>query len=298
MLDIKTKQSKNEVYISGILKELDVKEKTTGDGRDYVSVLATVRADQEVDGEMTENEYPVRLFAFKKKSNGEDNKLYPIYVKYAENFTSLSAAETPNQASRVTVYGDRVNLSENIYYNANTQKLFEKSFQINANFLNAARESDEEGGHFELSGVIGKTYEETDKDGAETGRLIIDFIIIGYNGRADVVKLYAKGNAKSFIEQNWNDGDTVKVTGDIVMSYKVDTILEEQGFGKPIERRVTTSRRELIITGGSNSGLEEELSYDANDIKVALNERNARKEAAKTPKSGTTTAAKKTGFDF
>ena len=297
MLDIKTRPSKNEVYISGVLKELDIKEKTTGDGRDYVSVLATIRADQEVDGVVTENEYPVSLFAYKKKDNGEDNKLYPIYVKYAETFTSLSAAETPNQASRVTVYGDRVNLSENIYYNANTQKLYEKDFQIRANFLNNARESDEEGGHFELSGVIGKTYEETGKDGEDTGRLIIDFIIIGFNGRANVVKLYAKDNAKNFIEQNWNPGDTVKVTGDIVRSFRVETVLEEQGFGKPIERRVTVSRRELIITGGSNSGLEEELSYDANDIKVALDERNARKEAMKTPKNSTA-ATKKTGFDF
>lgn len=297
MLDIKAKQSKNEVYVSGILKELDVNNKTTADGREYANVTATIRVDQEVDGTMTENEIPVRLFAFKKKKDGNDNKLYPIYLKYAEQFTSLSAAENPAQASRVTVYGDRVNLSENIYYNANTQKLYEKSFQISASFLNTARETDEEGAHFELTGVIGKTREETDGDGNETGRLIIDFIIIGYNGRADVVQLYASGNAKSFIEQNWNDGDTVKVTGDIVMSYKVETILEEQGFGKPIERRKTTSRRELVITGGSQSGLEEELSYDANDIKVALNERNARKEEAmKTTKPAA--SKPKSGFDF
>lgn len=297
MLDIKTKQSDNSLYVSGILKELDVNNKKTTDGREYANVTATIRVDQEVDGTMTENEIPVRLFAFKKKKDGTDNKLYPIYLKYAEQFTSLSAAETPAQASRVTVYGDRVNLSENIYYNANTQKLYEKSFQISASFLNTARETDEEGAHFELSGVIGKTREETDGDGNETGRLIIDFIIIGYNGRADVIQLYASGNAKSFIEQNWNDGDTVKVTGDIVMSYKVETTLEEQGFGKPIERRKTTSRRELVITGGSQSGLEEELSYDANDIKVALNERNARKEEAmKTTKPAA--SKPKSGFDF
>ena len=297
MLDIKTKQSDNSLYVSGILKELDINNKKTTDGREYANVTATIRVDQEVDGTMTENEILVRLFAFKKKKDGTDNKLYPIYLKYAEQFTSLSAAETPTQASRVTVYGDRVNLSENIYYNANTQKLYEKSFQISASFLNTARETDEEGAHFELSGVVGKTREETDGDGNETGRLIIDFIIIGYNGRADVIQLYASGNAKSFIEQNWNDGDTVRVTGDIVMSYKVETTLEEQGFGKPIERRKTTSRRELIITGGSQSGLEEELSYDANDIKVALNERNARKEEAmKTTKPAA--SKPKSGFDF
>lgn len=44
-LDIRKVQSKNEVYINGVLKQLKIEPKTTGDGRDYVSGTATIRVD-------------------------------------------------------------------------------------------------------------------------------------------------------------------------------------------------------------------------------------------------------------
>lgn len=45
MLNIKETESKNNVSVCGILKELDIEEKTTGDGRDYVSCKATIKVD-------------------------------------------------------------------------------------------------------------------------------------------------------------------------------------------------------------------------------------------------------------
>ena len=60
------------------------------------------------------------------------------------------------------------------------------------------------------------------------------------------------------------------------MTYTVKTWTEEQGFGEPIKRQRTESRRELIITGGSPSGLDEEYSYDMDAIKIALDDRQGR----------------------
>jgi hypothetical protein len=45
MLNINEVESTNVVEIAGILKELDVEEKSTTDGRDYVSAKAIIKVD-------------------------------------------------------------------------------------------------------------------------------------------------------------------------------------------------------------------------------------------------------------
>ena len=65
------------------------------------------------------------------------------------------------------------------------------------------------------------------------------------------------------------------------MKQKTVTWTESQGFGEPVKRTRTESSRELIITGGSAGGLEDMFSYDADDIKAALNERQKRIEELK-----------------
>ena len=60
MLNINEVESTNVVEIAGILKELDVEEKTTNDGRDYVSAKAVIKVDQEINGQAVACEIPVR----------------------------------------------------------------------------------------------------------------------------------------------------------------------------------------------------------------------------------------------
>ena len=45
MLDIKKVQSTNSVTIVGVLSELEIEEKTTADGRDYVQGKATIKVE-------------------------------------------------------------------------------------------------------------------------------------------------------------------------------------------------------------------------------------------------------------
>ena len=298
MLNIKERQSKNEVYISGILKELEISEGTTQDGRKYVRGQARISVDQEVNGQVVEEEIPVRMFSMEKKTDGSINPNYTRILGYNENFTSIAAAEEPSKASRVTLSGRACNIEENLWYDQGSNSV-RSGFQISCNFLNAARATDEEAAKFELSGVVGKMTDEVDADGNETGRLKINFVVIGYNGRANVIDLIATEAAKAYIESNWETGDTVNVAGIINMAYTVKTYYEEQGFGEPIKRTRTDVRRELIISSGSPSGLEESLSYDSDDIKAALSERTARMEALKSSTKTTKTSTKaNTSFNF
>lgn len=294
MLEI-TKQSENEVNVCGLLNELEVVEGVTADGREYVRETAKIRADQDISGVATESEIPVKFFAMRKKKDGSNNKIYDSLLQNKEKFISVAAAEDESQASRVSITGI---LEENTYFGPDGTEY--NGFQVSAKFLNKARPTDKEKAQFRVSGVIANMHPE-EKDGEETGRLIVQLVIIGYQGKANVVSMVAAGSPAEFIEKNWSVGDTVTATGKINLNYKTIVITEEQGFGEPIERERTISNRELVITGGSPCGLDEALSYDADDIKVALANRKSNLEeqkanagAKKTKKSAST----KKEFDF
>lgn len=269
MLDIMTKQSENEVYISGILNEMEVVEGVTADGREYIRATAKVRADQDIAGTVVESEIPVRFFSMRKKNDGTNNKIYDSILKMRDNFVSVAAAEDETEASRVTISAGR--LEENVY--VGQDGAVHEGFQVTTNFMNKAKASDVEKASYRVSGVVLNMKPEEVND-ESTGRLIVTFAIVGYKGKLHKVDMIATDSAAKFIETNWTIGDTVQVTGRVNMSHKTIVTKEEQGFGEPIIRERTISNRELFITGGSPSGMEEALSYDADDIKVALSNRS------------------------
>lgn len=294
MLDIKRVQSVNKVMITGILNELSIEQKITADGREYVQGVAKIRVDQDINGKVVENEIPVRMFSMKKKKDGTDNMIYKNIVKMSEDFISLAAAETPSQASKVSIINGQI--QENSYFDQSSG-IVRTNFQLFSNFMRKANSDDESSAKFELSGVIGNISDEIDKNGEETGRLVIKFIIVGYMGEVDVVTLIAENPiAVNHIRNNWEKGDTVTLTGKINMSYKIVTWEEEQGFGEPIKRTKTESKRELIITGGCPCGLDEEMSYDSDSIKLALDDRTMRINAMK--EKNVKPINKKTDFGF
>lgn len=299
MLNIKETESTNVVEIAGILKELDIEEKQTTEGKDYVSCKATIKVDQEIGGKMVENEIPIKMFSMKLKKDNTPNKIYQNIVKYKQQFTSLAACPEgqPELASKVIINTGR--LEENIWIDPGSGEP-RTGFQITTNFMNAPRGEFEQGAKFELSGVVMNKVRELDTNGDETGRLKIKFAVVRYGGKVDVIDLIAASdNAVNFIESNWEDGDTVNLNGAISINQSTKVWYEEQGFGEPIKRTKTQTRRELIILGGSPSGLEESYSYDANDIKSGLAERQARVEEQKTKaKTGQRAQAPKNSNQF
>lgn len=305
MLNIREVSSVNSVSIAGILKELDITEGKTTEGKDWVSCKATIKVDQEVNGKATENEIPVRLFAMKKNQDGSDSKMYPIIVGYREKFTSLAACpeDQPEKASKVVIQTTNITkpngtIVENVWVDPNSGEA-RTGWAINAKFLNEPRGVFEEEAKFELSGVVLNKTRETDANGEETGRLKIKFAVVGYKGKVDVINLIAASeNAVNFIEQNWEDGDTVNLNGVISFNQSQKVWYEEQGFGEPIKRTKTETRKELIILGGSPAGLEDTYSYDANDIKSGLAERQVRVEEMKNKTGNKRTQTGNKKFDF
>lgn len=303
MLNIKEAQSTNVVEISGILSQLEVEQKKTADGRNYASAKATIKVDQEIGGKMVENEIPVKLFSMELKSDGKVSKIYTGILEMRDKFTSLAALpdDEKDKASKVVITSGQ--LKENIWVDPNSGQV-RTGFEIDSNFMNAPRQGAEfePSARFELSGVIMDTQRETDANQEETGRLKVKVAVVGWTGkdgvtRVDVIDLIAASDsAVNFIESNWEKGDTVNINGAISFNQSTKVWYEEQGFGEPIKRTKTQTRKELIILGGSPSGLEEEYSYDANDIKAGLAARAARVEKQKE-KGNKPKTQKKASFD-
>ena len=162
--------------------------------------------------------------------------------------------------------------------------------------------ADTEEASSEYAELENEAEDEIDKNDEPTGRIRIKFGVIGYGGKIHVLDLYASEGAKSHIQDSWNKEDTVKVTGRVNVTKKIEQIEEKQGFGESIIKTRTISTKELIITGGSASGLEEELSYDSDSIKKALGDRRAKiDELIENSKNSTSKAApknKSTDFGF
>ena len=294
MLDIEKVQCKNIASFCGLLKELDITEGTTSDGRGYVRGSAKIGVDSEIDGKVVENEHIIKMFAMRNKTDGTPNVMYDKILGYREQFTSAAVVEDISQASFVKVTG---RVEENSYYD-DKSKMIRSGYQFTGSFLNKKKPSDEEGATFEVQGVVAKMREETDRNGDPTDRLIISMVVIGFAGRADVIEFVAAGRAKTYIEENWNQGDTVIATGKIISTFRTITWEEEQGFGDPIKRIRTEGQRELLITGGSQGGADESASYDADSIKLALSKRQERLEEMKTKSANKAKpATKNTGFD-
>lgn len=303
MLNIKEAQSTNVVEISGILSQLEVEQKKTADGRNYASAKATIKVDQEIGGKMVENEIPVKLFSMELKSDGKVSKIYTGILEMRDKFTSLAALpdDEKDKASKVVITSGQ--LKENIWVDPNSGQV-RTGFEIDSNFMNAPRQGAEfePSARFELSGVIMDTTRETDANQEETGRLKVKVAVVGWTGkdgvtRVDVIDLIAASDsAVNFIESNWEKGDTVNINGAISFNQSTKVWYEEQGFGEPIKRTKTQTRKELIILGGSPSGLEEEYSYDANGIKAGLAARAARVEEQKE-KGNKPKTQKRASFD-
>ena len=275
----KTNESQNEVIITGILNELDIVEGKSAEGQPYVRGTAYIRVDQEIEGEVKENIIPVKMFSMMyKKGTKEVSKLYTRILNYKNEFKSLAIVDSPSEASRVTV---TASISENSFYNESTDSII-TGFQVSSNFIKKAKDSDKEGAKFVFSGVVINTNSEVNSDGEETGRLFVKLGVIGYGGKINIITLTATGSKKEHIENNWETKDTVKVAGVLNMSKEVKVFRDDTGFGEPIEKTKPITCNELIITGGSASGLEDDYSYDATDIATLLEERKVYLETLKT----------------
>lgn len=268
----------NAIEVVGHLSEVDLKEGTTKKGKDYIAGTIKVKTEEEINGIVTPIEIPFSVYANKVTNAGASNPAYESLSNVRDKMTSAAACGDIENATRVRIASGTGSIRENMFVSPQTKQIV-SSPRINASFINLANSNQNDMARFEAIIFILNIKDEIDKNGDATGRLVIQGAYPDYSGQIHVIP-YIVGNeqAVQHIQTFWKAGDTVKIYGKIAYTFKTETIVEEVGFGEPIERKRTKSSHEFLITSGSPNGFDEDEAFSAADIKAALAERKTRQE--------------------
>lgn len=266
----------NTVKIEGILSEIDLKYGTlTKNGTEFKTVGGTikVRVNTQINKVDTELEIPVHMFATQYTNAGASNPAFESIERVMNEFVSIAASDI-DRADRVRITRGQIAMNE--YYGQNGNLV---SFpRISASFVSKIKKDEcKPDASFSVTFMVGSKGYETDRDGVETDRYKVMGMIPQYGGKVDVVPFYATNpGVIDAISNYWNDAETVKATGKLNFSSKIETRLVEVDFGEPSEETRTISVSELVITGGSSNPLEGDFAISYDDVKAALEERKTR----------------------
>lgn len=283
----------NAIEVVGYLSEVDLKEGSKNN-KDYIAGTIKVKTEEEINGVLTPIEIPFSVFSNKLTNAEKENPAYESLKNVQEKMTSIAACGSEEGATRVRIASKTGSIRENTFVSPQTKTLV-NSVRLNASFFNIANPNQENTARFETVIFILNIKDEVDRNGDVTGRLVIQGAFPDYSGKLQVVP-YVVGNtdAVQHIRSFWNVGDTVKVYGKIAYTFKTETIIEEVGFGEPIERKKTISNKEFLITSGSPQGLDETEAFSAEDIKAGLTERKAAHDQLLAAPTSTTRTTKNT----
>lgn len=262
-------QAMNKVNVVGKLLDANVADGTLSDGRKYLRANLTVRVTQTYGGKEETSEIPVSMFAAQFTNSNKPNPGY----KQIQSLMEMKTAQNVGYDNADTVRLSGANLRENNFVSKSGQLI--NGWQVNSSFVSTGATADV--ASFILDIFIMDKHPEVDRDGDETGRLIIKGGIVQYNGKLDVVDfIVEQPDAVDFIDRNWEINDTVNVKGRIRVTVKEDkSSNSESSWGEDVPDTTTRTVRELIITKGDDQGKEEEFAYDPTDIKKAFNVRKA-----------------------
>lgn len=259
-------QAENKINLVGKLLDATFGEGKLTDGRHYERATVTIRVTQTYGGKTETSEIPVGMFATEFTSTGKPNPA----MKSIRDLKLLNTAQNVGIDNAANVRMSGVSLQENNFVSRNGQLI--NGWQLRGSFINEAKISDV--ASFVTEVYIMDKYDETDREGNPTGRLVLRGGIIQYNGRLDVVNFIVEApDAVEYISRNWEINQTVVVKGRIRVTSE-EREVASSGWGEEVPETTTAYIRELIITTGDDPK-EEDFAYDPVEVKKAFNERKA-----------------------
>lgn len=248
------RQADNSVEVEGILKEVNLEQRTTANGN-IISGRVTILAGPNT-------EISVEAFASEYTRENKPNSAYRGLRTVMEEYQSIAAllkagatnTDAQAQATRVRL-GSRASLARREYYASNGELV--SNIQVSSNYFNRVEpELCTPHATFDVEVYFDKIRPEFKGD-EETGRLLVDAILPVYNGQVVPVQLVAEGETADYIRDNFPPKSTAEVWGDI--SFTVQrTETRKSGFGAVKTKVETTYKRELVITGGKGEPYDPE----------------------------------------
>lgn len=288
-----TNQATNKFNIVGKLLDATFREGTTRDNKPYESCNFTVRVKQMVNGVEETSEIPVSLFASKYTNAGTPHPGY----KNIQDMKNMKTVQDYGEKEATMVRMSSASVRENNYVSRGGQLI--NTWQLSTSFINEGGKN--EIASFNIDVYIMDMHPEYDRDGEETGRMILKGAIVQYGGKLDVIEFIVEGADKiDYISRNWEINKTVNIGGRVrYTSKEVNRAASESSWGEELPESSTQMVRELVITRGSEEPFDEEFEYDPAEIRKAFNVRKAQIEQmqidAKNAAGGKKAAAPKTG---
>jgi len=264
-------ESYNDVTLRGQIISKTFGNGTTKTNQPYERATIHLRVTQTFCGNTETNEIPVNFFASQYTKSGT---VHPTF-KAIQTLKDIPTIQEVGNAAPIVSLGG-VKLQENSFVSKNGT--LTTGWRLNASFINEVNKKDT--ACFTVELYILDKHPEIDKDGEETGRLILKGALVQYGEKLDVIEFVAEDpRVIDFIDRNWEINDTVKVQGRIrytsvegkssglKSSFGVDDEVEESNSSQTL--------RELIITNGQDEPYDEDFAYDPLEIKKGFNVRKA-----------------------
>lgn len=272
------KEMNNYVIVEGILSEIGL-ERAVWNNQDVIRGDITVKVVAPITkgAAPTESQIPVRFFVKKLTNAGNENPAYTSVAKILDSGKSI-AAVGEEEADCVSIRGARLQMNE--YYAPDGH--FVTFPVVNGSFINVIRRIDmKPQAKADVTMVVDQMRHLTDRDGIETGKFMLTGVTIGYGGWADVIPFVTENPQYiSAIEATYKHGDIISVSARLNFSSTTETIYEEVEIGEPIERSRTQRVSDIVIAAVKSADAIAE-SYTVDDIREAVNKRNARNEEKK-----------------
>lgn len=121
---------------------------------------------------------------------------------------------------------------------------------------------------------------ETDDNGVETGRFLVQAKIVTYSSIEDVGFVIEDSKLANMFRKNLKAYNAIKVSGHMVTATQTETVSDEDSWGEEdsLEKVSAPTKREFIITGAKPSSIDKEL-YTKDNVEEAISKINKSNKA-------------------
>lgn len=264
--DTHLRASEQLVQVEGILADLDLKKDRTKDNSDdVITGSVTIKVG--------DNQIRFQTYVTSKIKQGDSNSAYKGLETVMDQYKPISKFGE-EEADRVSV--NRGSL--NFYTSQNGTDAMGYRAQYFNRIADASKYHPK--AEFSVEMYISNIVSEMDKEGNETGRMLIKGWTVSYAGGVDPITVVVPKEFADNVESTYSIGQTAEFFGNIINS-RVEKITEVQvAFGA--KQKVETSyKNELLVTSGSlpyEEGVTSVAPYPAETIKAAIQERENKKQ--------------------
>lgn len=279
------RQAKAKAYSAGLLSEMVLEEKKNAEGKEIIEGYLTVKTSDV-------NFVRYKASAFKYTKDNKESSIYKGLLTCKDEYKTI-ADVGEDDATQVIVSGEI-----NAYTGMNGDVIGFKS-----NFFNRAKQplnAEDFKSEFEVEVYIKAIVPEIDKEGLETGRVIVHGWMPTYNGIEPIaLKAPVDDGIADAVASTYSPGQTVLFRGEIINNRIEHRKEIPMAIGKPKVEISVEYKNDMVITGASTAYGEEQEgdmppAYKAETIQLALTEReNKLAERKSKAASGNSTSQSK-----